>query len=723
MSQPTVSQQKAVLHNLANWIQDTRAHAPLLENEADSLLARLLPLQRRQHQLAALAEQPLTLGLYGRSIAGKHHLLSALLANHAGRIEITLGEKTLDYLTHINPGHAAATPAVRFTAKAAPVSENFPLLLTLFSESDVTQRLIREYHAQPEPRIAQSSVIAARLAELQTRRQAQVMPGISGQQLSDIARCYHAQVRRQHYPDDALWQQMADLIPWLTSADRVSLLALLWGDDAALTARWQHLSDTLHHIGETTRFLAPASLLVDTFLLPAEGFLIPAPPDEPALQADVMICPLCNDEAGSPVSLAQQDLLALCAEVYLTLSNAPALSEVDIIDIPLAQIDYYTDRLEPDTLLVCNAATERAEVKSAGTSLARWVDNTQGAQATLPGLIWTITPFDARFTHGVSVDDGVQRLIGQAGKRWGTLQALDSRNMHRLLEWLTDAISSERRAQRTALLQNALAAQTAELFQRFSAANNPAPDAARKQAEDLVRALQANAALHGELLANLVPERHALQQCWQRHHHQLTKKPAGFQLDIDLFAEDDGEDLHDVNPVSYALEVHQLWVAHLRRLAQRPEVAQLFGLDIPRLHTLCDLLIVASYRLDLPGLLNASLQSGDGGMAQEITCASNVLGDFVNWLGYAGVPQSARPASRVNKGATVFAPVAQAQASKRLTKLSETPARGNASYVYDWLVALYARAIENIGYRHPHDISDLHREKLRELLSATQAEI
>lgn len=716
MSQPTVSQQKAVLHNLANWIQDTRAHAPLLENEADSLLARLLPLQRRQHQLDALSEQPLTLGLYGRSVAGKQHLLSALLANHAGRIEIALGEKTLDYLTHINPGHCAATLAVRFSSKVAPVSENFPLLLTLFSESDVAQRIIREYHAQPEPRIAQSSVIAARIAELQTRRQAQVIAGISSQQVADIACCYHAQVRRQYHLEDAVWQQMADLIPRLTSADRVSLLAMLWGDDAALTAQWQHLSDTLHHVGETTRFLAPASLLVDTFLLPAEGFLIPATPDEPALQADVMICPLFNDEAGSPVSLAQQDLLALCAEVCLTLSNASALSNVDIIDIPLAQIDYYTDRLEPDTLLVCNAATERAEVKSAGKALSRWVDNTQGAQATLPGLIWTITPFDARFTQGVSVDDGVQRLIGQAGKRWGTLQALDSRNMHRLLEWLSDAMSSERRAQRIALLQSALAAQTVEMFQRFSAAHNIAPEAARKQAEGLVRALQANAALHGELLANLVPERHALQQCWQRHHQQLSKKPADFQLDIDLFADDEAEELHDADLVSYALEAHQLWVAHLRRLAQRPEVAQRFGLDIPQLHTLCDLLIIASYRLDLPDLLNASLQSGDGSMAQEITCASNMLGDFINWLGYTGVPQSARPASRVNKGAAVFAPAAQAQASRRLTRLGETPARSNASYVYDWLVALYARAIENIGYRHPHDISDLHREKLRELL-------
>lgn len=715
MSQ-TVIHKNTRLHGLVKWIEETRPYAPLLENEADSLLARMLPLQRRQQQLAALSDRPLMLGLYGHSIAGKRHLLSALLANPAGRIEVTLGEKTLDYLTHINQGHVAPNLAVRFSHQAAPVADNFPLLLTMFSESDLAQRLIREYHAQPEPRVAQSSVIAARITELQTRRQAQTVPGITRLQVADIAGCYHARLRRTHHLDDALWQQMADLLPWLTPADRVSLLAMLWGDDVQLTGQWLHLSETLQHIGETTRFLAPASLLVDTFLLPAEGFLIPATPDEPELQADVMICPLFNNEAAPPVSLAQQDLLALCAEVCLTLSHSPTLNDVDIIDIPPGQIDYYTDRLQPDTLLVCNAACERSAVKNAGKALTRWVDETQGAQATLPGLIWAITPYDARFTSGASVDDGVQRLVGQAGKRWGTLQALDGRNMHRLVEWLTDAMTGERRAQRIATLQKALDTQTVELFHRFSAGHHAAPAGARQQAEGLIRALQANAALHGELLASLVPERHALQQCWQQHHHQRRSQPAGFRLDIDLFADDDPEDRFQANPVSYALEVYQLWVAHLRRLAQRSEVAQQFGLDNAQLQALCDLLIVTGYRLNLPDQLQDSLQYSDGNLAQEITTTSNVLGDFVNWLGYANVPQASRPASRVNKGVPVFAPAAQAQASRRLTKLGEAPARGNANYVYDWLVALYTRALENIDYRHPHDVSDLHRKKLTALL-------
>lgn len=711
MNQPTT-----LHHHLVNWVQDTRSHAPLLESEADSLLARLAPLQHRHHQLDELAQKPLTLGLYGHSIAGKHHLLSALLANNSGRVEITLGDKSLDYLTHINPGHAPATVAVRFTHQPAPVVEHFPLLLNLFSESDIAQRLIRQYHALPEPRIARSSVIAGRIADLQSRRQARILPGLTSLQVSNIARCYHAQLRRQHHLDDALWQQMADILPWLTTSDRVTLLALLWGDDSDLSKIWAHLADTLHHLGHATQYLAPASLLVDSFLLPAEGFLIPATPDEPEIQADVMICPLFHPAAGSPVSLAQRDLLTLCAEISLTLSHAPKLADVEIIDIPLQQIDYYSDRLQPDTLLVCNTAAQRPEVKIAGKALARWVDHTQGSQSTLPGLIWAITPHDARFTSGTSLDDGVQRLIGLPGKRWGTLQALDNRNMHRLIEWLTDAMSPSRRAQRITLLQTAVDKQTVELFQRYSESHLLSPEVVRQQAEGLVRALQAHAAQHGELLASLVPDRHALQQIWQSHHQQRQKQPADFRLDIDLFAEADDQTLPENSVQSYGAVVHQLWVSHLRHLAQRPEAAPQFGLENSQLQALCDLLVVTGYRLELPTLLDTALQSGDGSMAQEITCVSNVLGDFVNWLGYAHVEPLSRPASRINKGATVFAPTTQARASTRLTQLGETPARGNANYVYDWLVALYARAVENIGYRHPEDVSDLHRVKLRELL-------
>lgn len=701
--------------SLIDWVQQTRLSVPLVENEADGLLQKLAVLHNRQQHIDLQAEQPLTIGLYGHSVSGKHHLLTMLLGDNVKRIEISLGGKVLDYLTHINPGHAPNV-AVRFTRRELPAAEHYPLLITLGTSSTLAQRLIRQYHAEPAARFARHDVITARLKELQVRRQAQATSGLTQQQLADIEQTYQQMVRRQHHLENALWQQIAELLPWLNCADQAALLAPLWGDNAALTAQWQHLAETLNHLGNAQQVLAPASLLVDTFLLPVEGFLIPGTPDEPEMDADVMVCPLFNHEIGTQVSLAQRDLQQLCAEITLSLNHPPKLAQIDVVDIPTAQLDDYAPYLQPDKLVVCNAAAERSEVTAAGKMLARWVDKTQASNATTPGLIWAITPDDARFS-GANLDNGVQRIIGLPGKRWGTLQALDSRNMHRLLEWLADAVVPAQRVLRIEMLQAALNDEIRALFSHIIDAEKLTPERARSQAEELVRALQANAAQHGELLASLLPERHALQQCWLSHQQTRKQQPADFRLDIDLFADDESADTPDHAPSNFASVVHLLWINHLRQLATRREIAQLSGMDNNQLQALCQLLIVASYRLKLPEQLETALRHGDGSMAQEITCVSAVLGDFVSWLGYAHIEPSLRPASRVNKGSPVFSPLKQATASTRLVRLGEQPARGNTIYVYDWLVALYARAVENIGYRHPLDVSDMQKKALRDLLA------
>lgn len=700
--------------SLIDWVKQTRLSVPLVENEAEGLLQKLTVLHNRQQHIDLQAEQPLTIGLYGHSVSGKHHLLTMLLGDNVKRIEISLGGKVLDYLTHINPGHAPNV-AVRFTRRELPVAEHYPLLITLVTSSTQAQRLIRQYHAEPAARFARHDVITARLKELQVRRQAQATVGLTQQQLADIAQTYQQMVRRHHHLENALWQQIAELLPWLNCADQAALLAPLWGDNAAITAQWQHLAETLNHLGNAQQLLAPASLLVDTFLLPVEGFLIPGTPDEPEMDADVMVCPLFNHEIGTQVSLAQRDLQQLCAEITLSLNHPPKLAQIDVVDIPTAQLDDYAPYLQPDKLVVCNAAAERSEVNAAGKMLARWVDKTQACNASTPGLIWAITPDDARFS-GANLDNGVQRIIGLPGKRWGTLQALDSRNMHRLLEWLADAVVPAQRALRIEMLQLALDDEIRALFSHVIDAEKLTPERARSQAEELVRALQANAAQHGELLTSLLPERQALQQCCLSHQQTRQQQSADFRLDIDLFAEDDGHDAPNHAPDSFARVVHLLWINHLRQLATRREVAQLSGLDNTQLQALCQLLIVASYRLKLPEQLENALHHGDGSMAQEITCVSAVLGDFVSWLGYAHIEPTLRPASRINKGSAVFAPLKQATANVRLVRLGEQPARGNTIYVYDWLVALYARAVENIGYRHPLDVSDVQKKALKDLL-------
>lgn len=64
------------------------------------------------------------------------------------------------------------------------------------------------------------------------------------------------------------------------------------------------------------------------------------------------------------------------------------------------------------------------------------------------------------------------------------------------------------------------------------------PHAAQQRGQQLLRALQAQAGRHGELLERLLPQRDTLRQLYQQQQHAApapTTTPAPFGLDIDLF--------------------------------------------------------------------------------------------------------------------------------------------------------------------------------------------
>ena len=67
-----------------------------------------------------------------------------------------------------------------------------------------------------------------------------------------------------------------------------------------------------------------------------------------------------------------------------------------------------------------------------------------------------ITPHDARFTTRQNLDEAVQHLLGKPGLRWGTLQALDSHSMQRVIEWLSQATLPAQRQKRLNTLKTAL---------------------------------------------------------------------------------------------------------------------------------------------------------------------------------------------------------------------------------------------------------------------------
>lgn len=706
-----------------DWLAQARQRSALLDAQASALqlaLARINAKAQAQQQQAAA---PRTLALCGAGQASKAFLLSALCGGDQGRLPVTPG-KHLDYLAHINPGHSATAMVLRFTARPAP-SDAFPLTLRLFSEAELVTLFIEHYHHQAYPRGVDDALLRKRLDELQPLRQPMADGAISTASLATIIDAFIRRAgTRARTVQMETWHRFATLIPHLSLSERSQLYALLWGEQREFTAQWLTLAETLQLLGHHAHIAAPLSLLVDNFSLPEEGFLLCEHKDLPVAR-DVLVCAIDGDTLHPALSVSVSQLALLCAELALPLENTGTLGDVDVLDLPAPAfsataplwqtkraflLESYRQQAGIDLLVVCGATPDRVSTPSIARTLLQWVDDTHPVQEdTLPGLVWAITPGDGRFSGEQHLDDGVQRLLGKPGQRWGTLQALDSRSLPRLIEWLSEALSVTRREKRHAIQQQRLRQALVETFAHYHVKK-----AAPVDAEASIRALQRQASRHGDILAALLPAVATLQAlCDTPDAAPVTRAQGLFDPNLDLFAEPLApSEQTGASQGSLATRTHQLWINHVRQWSHQPEQARLLDLEPSVLAWLGETLIVASYRLKLDAQLEKI--ANDEGVCGALLYAG--LGNFITWLGVNDLPVAERPASRVNPGKPVFAP--QPGCNTRLTKLNEQPTHAATGYVYDWLVMLYHLARGNQGYEHPQSVKAEDKKALAKLITA-----
>ncbi|WP_343645327.1 virulence factor SrfC family protein [Enterobacter sp.] len=718
----------ATTQALIEWINETRQHAPLLDNDADALLARLNAAQAREQAIDRAFANRSSIGLYGHSQAAKAHLLTSLCGSGNGRLNVTPGQRTFDYFSHINPGHALTNMAVRFTREQGEIAdEAFPLRLRLVTEAELVQLFIARTTLHPQIRPVEKAVIETRLEKWRALRQPQAVPGISAQEVGAIARFWQSTVpAAKQQIDDALWHQFARLVPSLDLSTRASVWSLLWGEQQELTQQWLRLAHVLHQTSHAPMLAAPLSLLVDNFGLPGEGFLTHDDLSAPGAQ-EALLHPLSDGEMLSAISMPVDTLAFLTRELVLPVEGC-ALDNVDIIDIParsahstplltqaksLWLLEHYRQQLQPDVLVICNATAQHEQTAKTAKTLLNWVKETQPAEeSALPGLVWAITPHDARFTTKRNLDEAVQQLLGKPGLRWGTLQALDTHSMQRVVEWLSQATLPAQRQNRLQTLKLMLQQDLSSLMQTWLSPLTLAPGERRAQAETMVRMLQNSAARHGELLEGLLPPLKAFESLLAVQQPREEQVNGLFTDVIDLFAENAPESTGAFQARDNTRLAHNVWINHLRQWSRNDAAAARLGLEPSVLQLIADVLIVSSYRLNLPQQLQRIVEADKSSAAQ----LHAVIGNFIGWLGYEQTPASARPASRIRKGQAIFVTPVVNSAAPRLTRLGEQPVHAATAYVYDWLVALYTRAIDNIDYQHPHDVQPAARQKLQAIL-------
>lgn len=162
------------------WVNNTRRYATRLDDEADALLAQLTLAAADESALNAACASHGCVGLYGYAQSAKAHLLTTLCGNENGKLEIITPDRDYDYFSHINPGHAPANMAIRFTRDIFSNESGWPLRLRLISEAELVQIFIAWTSSSPVCRQVEKSIITSRLEKWQSLRQPQPVTYWSG---------------------------------------------------------------------------------------------------------------------------------------------------------------------------------------------------------------------------------------------------------------------------------------------------------------------------------------------------------------------------------------------------------------------------------------------------------------------------------------------------------------------------------------------------------------
>ena len=135
----------------------------------------------------------------------------------------------------------------------------------------------------------------------------------------------------------------------------------------------------------------------------------------------------------------------------------------------------------------------------------------------------------------------MQQLLGQPGLRWGTLQALDTHSMQRVIEWLSQATLPAQRQKRLRALKRLLQESVSTLMRPYVAPLTQEPGAGRAQAEKWSERCKAVPLVMVNCLRGFCPVKRAFETLLTVHQPREEQVNGLFNDVIDLFAEETQE--------------------------------------------------------------------------------------------------------------------------------------------------------------------------------------
>lgn len=448
------------------WIGDNQEK---LGSERAAIERQLRKSVVTANKLAAAAERPMCVGVFGPSQAGKSYLISALA--RPGQEDLIAEfdgiEGGLSFVRHINPqGGGEATGLVtRFTLKDRETPKGFPVAFRLLSEMDVVKILANTYLSDfkdEEEKPASAETLRAAFESVKGQVQSSPQDRLSVDDFYDLREYVDKYFRGHEFMKalgPAYWGEMERIGPYLPAAARMKLLAFLWGGHEFFTAIYRRLQGALAQLDFAGEAFAPISALRDPDAAANQG------PRRDSI-IDVNTLYALTESDGESIEVARADgrsvalprpvVTALIAELSIRMQKQPwpFFSHTDLLDFPGARVrenytvrqvetnaelvpkcflrgkvaylfERYCAELELTSMLLCIGPSNQ-EVRTLPKMIEDWVASTHGGspeerkrQETM--LFFVLTKFDTEFDE-------------KAGKLDPSL-AFDTRLRHSLTEF------------------------------------------------------------------------------------------------------------------------------------------------------------------------------------------------------------------------------------------------------------------------------------------------
>jgi hypothetical protein len=479
-----------------DWVKGVRTNSSRVDREADALIQKLRRVRNFSARLGQASQNPVSVGFFGLSQAGKSYLISTMAEGENGRLETVYDGQRLDFMKHVNPpggGKEATGLVTRFTRKSEATPTGFPIQLAIFSEIDLIKILgnsfFNDFNREKVKFNTEPEYINQLLAELEGKRKQQPTGGVNEDDMVDLMDYFETRFQKSMEPlMGTYWPVAIDLAPWLSAEGRGRLFSILWGEIDELTKTYLLLRNALETLSFAKNLYAPLDVLVKN-KAEGEGFS----QMDSIMNVDILgrlgndnndtieLKPVEKGQALDSIAIPRSLLAVLTLEMIFPLTEKPKcamLETVDLLDFPgyrgrlnvdnLADVkeavkdnqtdpvaelvlrgkvaylfERYTDFQEMNVLIVCTPSDKQSDVTAVGPVLTNWIETTQGETAEIrgtkkSGLVWAITMFDKCISQSLSHTDDMLKIA------WGTGGMMKMALLERfgqynwVSEWATD---------------------------------------------------------------------------------------------------------------------------------------------------------------------------------------------------------------------------------------------------------------------------------------------